>query len=143
MEFSIDADVLVVEPPASYGVISGKLTLSSNTSLITWQICDKGLASDQAVWRYPCSSLVPMPIAHKATKYANPGAREDADDAGWLAQQDRPETAKQGTLPHRQTQALAIEKDNHEQHGQAADHSDSGAPKHVARKFGYIVVAVG
>ncbi len=84
-----------------------------------------------------------MPIAHEATKHANPGAREDADDAGWLAQQDRRETPKQGTLPHRQAQALAIEKDNHEQHGQAADYSDSGAPKYMAREFGYIVVAVG
>ncbi len=84
-----------------------------------------------------------MPIARKATKHTNPSAREDADDAGWLAKQDRRETAKQGTLPDRQTQALAIEKDNHEQHGQAADHADSGAPKHLARKFRYVVVPVG
>lgn len=98
---------------------------------------------DQAVWRYPCSSLAPMPIAQKATKHANPGAREYADDAGGLAQQDRPEATKHGTLPHRQTQALAIKKDNHEQHGQAADHPDTGAPKHVAGKSGSIVVAIG
>jgi hypothetical protein len=83
-----------------------------------------------------------VPIARKAAEQANPGAREDADDTGWLAQENCRDTAKHGTFPDRHTQALAIEKDNDEQHGQAAEHSDSGAPEYIARELRSTVVAV-